>query len=149
MIQRPPQASVPAGPAPPAGSVPALCPAWKRGNCTGEGWCPRQHPQPATNDGALPAVRHTAVRAALRYSVAQRCILDETTRGRVNIQEAVDRLAHRGKMEVAVHTRGRHSGQEEGIAVQPTGMVLVLAADMVGGVLHASRVRQSRPQWTI
>ena len=29
------------------------------------------------------------------------------------------------------------------------GMVLVLAADMVRGVLHASRVRRARPQWTI
>ena len=28
-------------------------------------------------------------------------------------------------------------------------MVLVLAADMVRGVLHASRVRRARPQWTI
>ena len=35
--------SAPAGPAPPAGSVPALCHAWKRGHCTEEGWCPGQH----------------------------------------------------------------------------------------------------------
>ena len=31
-----------------------------------------------------------AARAALRYRVAQGCILDETARGSVNIQEAVD-----------------------------------------------------------
>ena len=36
--------SAPAGPAPPAGSVPSLCPKWKRGHCTGKGWCPKQHP---------------------------------------------------------------------------------------------------------
>ena len=33
--------------------------------------------------------------------------------------------------------------------MEPSGIVLVLAADMVRGVLHASRVRLARPQWTI
>ena len=33
--------------------------------------------------------------------------------------------------------------------MEPRGMLLVLAADLVGGVLHASRVRHARPQWTI
>ena len=32
--------------------------------------------------------------------------------------------------------------------MEPTGMVLVLAADMVTGVLQASRVRRARQQWT-
>ena len=32
--------------APPAGSVPALCPSWKRGHCTGEDWCPKRRPRP-------------------------------------------------------------------------------------------------------
>ena len=85
----------------------------------------------------------------LRYGVAQGWILDETTRGSVNIQEAVDRVAHTGQAEVALHTRGRHGGPAEAIIVEPSGMVLVLAADMVPGVLHASRVRRARPQWTI
>ena len=70
-------------------------------------------------------------------------------RGSVNIQEAVDRVAHTGQAEVALHTRGRYGGQAEGIVVEPSGMVLVLAADMVRGVLHTSRVRRARPQWTI
>ena len=86
--------SAPAGPTPPAGGVPALCPSRKRGHCTGEGWCPRQHPRPGHNDGALPTVGHAGARAALRYGEAQGWILDETTRGIVNIQEAVDRVAH-------------------------------------------------------
>ena len=73
MARCPPAGSAPAGPTPPAGSVQALCPAWKRGHCTREGWWPRQHPRPAANDGALPAVGHAAARAtcALRYGVAQ------------------------------------------------------------------------------
>ena len=33
--------------------------------------------------------------------------------------------------------------------MEPSGMVLVLAADMVRGVLNASRVLRVRPQWTI
>ena len=78
-----------------------------------------------------------AARAALRYGLAQGWILDETARGSVNIQEAVDRVTHAGQAAVALHTRGRHR------------MVLVLAADMVQGMLHASRVRRARPQWTI
>ena len=148
-IPGPPASSTPAEPAPLAGSVPTLCPAWKRGHCTGEGWCPKQHPQPGPDDGALPAVGPAAARAALRYGVAQGWILDETARGSVNIQEAVDRVAHAGQAAVALHTRGRHGGPAEGIIVEPSGMVLVLAADMVRGVLHASRVRRARPQWTI
>ena len=50
---------------------------------------------------------------------------------------------------MALHTRGRHGRPAEGIVVEPSGMVLVLAADMVRGVLHASRVWRARPQWTI
>ena len=148
-IPEPSTGSTPAEPAPPAGSVPTLCPAWKRGHCTGEGRCPKQHPQPGPDDEALPAVGHAAARAALRYRVAQGWILDETARGSVNIQEAVDRIARTGQAEVALHTRGRHARPAEGIIVEPPGMVLVLAADMVRGVLHVSRVRRARPQWTI
>ena len=92
---------------------------------------------------------HAAARADLRYAVAQGWIQDGTTRGSDNIQGAVDRVAHTGQTEVALHTRGRHGGPAEGIVVEPTGTVLVLAADMVRGVLHASRVRRARPQWTI
>ena len=92
---------------------------------------------------------HAAARAALRYGMAQGRILDETARGSVNIQEAVDRVAHTGQAEVGLHTQGRHGGPAEGIVVEPSGMVLVLAADMVRGVLHASRVRRACPQWTI
>ena len=148
-IPEPSTGSTPAEPAPPAGSVPTLCPAWKRGHCTGEGWCPKQHPQPSPDDRALPAVGHAAARAALRYGVTQGWILDETARGSVNIQEAVYRVAHTGQAEVALHIRGRHSGPAEGINVETSGMVLVLAADMVRGVLHASCVRRTHPQWTI
>ena len=148
-VPEPSTGSAPAEPAPPAGSVPTLCPAWKRGHCTGEGWCPKQHPQPGPDDGALPEVGRAAACAALRYGVAQGWIVDETARGSVNIQEAVDRVTHAGQAAVALHTRGRHGGPAEGIIVEPSGMVLVLAADMVRGVLHAFRVRRARPQWTI
>ena len=148
-IPEPSTGSTPAEPAPPAGSVPILCPAWKRGHRTGEGWCPKQHPQPGPDDGELPEVGRAAARAALRYGTAQGWILDETARGSVNIQEAVDRVAHAGQAAVALHTRGRHGGPAERIIVEPSGKVLVLAADMVRGVLHASRVRRARPQWTI
>ena len=148
-LPEPPTGDAPAEPAPPAGSVPAICPAWKRGHCTGEGWCPKQHPQPGPDDGALPEVKPAAARAALRYGVTQGWILDETARGSVNIQEAVDRVTHAGQAAVALHTRGRHGGPAEGIIVDPSGMVLVLAADMVRGVLHASSVRRACPQWTI
>ena len=89
-VPEPPTGGAPAEPAPPAGSVPTLCPAWKRGHCTGEGWCPKQHPQPGQDDGALPEVKPAASCAALHYGVAQGWILDETARGSVNIQEAVD-----------------------------------------------------------
>ena len=130
-IPEPSGGSTSAEPAPPAGSMPTLCPAWKRGHCNSEGWCPKQHPQPSPDDGALPAVGHAAARAALRYGVVQGWILDETACGSVNIQEAVDRVAHTGQAEVALHTRGRHGGPAEGIIVEPSGMVLVLAADMV------------------
>ena len=85
----------------------------------------------------------------LRYGVAQGWILDETARGSVNIQESIDRVTHAGQAAVALHTRGRHGGPAEGIIVEHSEMVLVLAADMVRGVLHASRVRRARPQWTI
>ena len=148
-IPEPFTGSTPAGTAPPAGSLPTLCPAWKQGHCTGEGWCPKQPPQPGPDDGALPAVGHAAARAALCCGVARGWILDATARGSVNIQEAVDRVAHTGQAEVALHTRGRHGGPAEGIIVEPSGTVLVLAADMVRGVLHASRVRRARPQWTM
>ena len=149
IIPEPPAGSTPAEPTPPAGSVLALCPAWKRGHCTGEDGCPKRHPRPGPDDGALPAVGHAAARAALRYGEAHGWILDETTRGSVNIQGAVDRVAHTGQAEAALHTRGHHGGPAEGIIVEPSEMVLVLAADMVRGVLHASRVRRARPQWTI
>ena len=144
-----PAGGAPAGPTPLPGGVQSFCPAWKRGHCTGEGWCPRQHPRPTANDGPLPAVGHAATRAALRYGVAQGWIQDETTRGSVNTQEAVNRVAHTGQTKVALHTRGRHGGPAEEIMVEPAGMVLVLAADMVPGVLHASRLRRGRPQRTI
>ena len=129
--------------------MPTLCPAWKRGHFTREGSCPKQHPQPGPNDGALPEVGRAAARAALRYGVAKGWILDETARGSVNIQEAVDRVAHTGQAAVTLNTRGCHGRPAEGIIVEPSGMVLVLAADMVRGVLHASRERRARPQWTI
>ena len=92
---------------------------------------------------------HTAAGAALCHGVGQGWILDDTTPGSVNIQKAVDRVAHTGKTEVALHTRGRHGRPAKGIVVEPMGMVLVQAADMVKGVLHASRVRGAPPQWTI
>ena len=90
-----------------------------------------------------------AARAALRYGVEQGWILDETACGSVNIQEAVDRVAHAGQAAVALHIWGRHGGPTEGIIVEPSGIVLVLAADMVREMLHTSRVRRARPQWTI
>ena len=148
-IPEPSTGSAPTEPAPPAGSVPTLCPAWKRRHCTGEGWYPKQHPQPGPDDGALPEVGPAAACAALGYGVAQGWILHETARGSVNIQEAVDRVTHAGQAAVALHTRGRTGGPAEGIIVEPSGMVLVMAADMVQGVLHAFRVRRARPQWTI
>ena len=92
---------------------------------------------------------YAAARASLRYGVAQGWIQDETTRGTVNIQEAINRVAHTGQTEVALHTRGRHGGPGEGIIPEPTGMILFLAADMVRGVLQASLVRRAPPQWTI
>ena len=140
-LPEPHTGGAPAEPAPPAGSVHAICPAWKRGHCTGDSRCPKQHPQPSPDDGALPEVKPAGV--------AQGLILDETARGSVNIQEAVERVTHAGQAAVALHTRGRHGRPAEGIIVEPSGMVLVLAADMVGGVLHASRVRRACPQWTI
>ena len=50
---------------------------------------------------------------------------------------------------MALQTQGHHGGPAEGIIVEPSGMVLVLGADMVPGVLHASCMRRARPQWTI
>ena len=116
-VPEPLTGGAPAEPAPPAGSVPTLCPAWKRGHCTGEGWCPKQHPRPGPDDRALPERRPAAACAALRYGVAQGWILDETARGSVNIQEAVNRVTHAGQAAVALHTRGRHGGPAEGIIV--------------------------------
>ena len=74
---------------------------------------------------------HVAARAGLRYGVAQGWIVDETACSSVNIQEAVNGVAHTRQTKVPLHTRGRHGGPAEKIVVQPTGMVLVLAADMV------------------
>ena len=119
MIPVPPAGSAPAESAPPAGSVPALGPAWKRGDCTGEAWCPKQHPQPGPDDGALPAVGHAAARAALHYGVAQGWILDETTRGSVNIQEAGNRVAHTGQTEVALHTGAATADRRRGSSPNP------------------------------
>ena len=102
-------------------------------------------PPPAAKNGALPAVGYAVARAALRYGVARGRIQDETTQGRVTIQDAVNRVAHTCQMEVALHTRGGHGGPLEGIVVEPTGMVLVLAANMA----HAFQVQRARPQWTI
>ena len=110
---------------------------------------PQTAPPARHDDGAPPKVGRAAARAALRYGVAQGWILDETARGSVNIQEAVDRVTHAGQGAVTLHTRGRHGGPLEGIIVEPSEMVLVLAADMVRGALHASRVRRARPLWTI
>ena len=94
-------------------------------------------------------MEYSAAHAAVRYGVAQGSIQDETTRASVNIRDAIDRIAHRGQTEVALHPRGRLGGPAEQIIVEPTETVLVLAADMVRGVLHASRVGRTRPQWTI
>ena len=149
LIPAAPARSAPAGPTPPAGSSQALCPAWKRGLCNGGGWCPRQHPRPAASNRALHALGHAAARAALRYCVATGLIQDETTHGSVNIQETVDGVAHTGQTAVTLQTRSRHGIPAKGNVVQPTGIVLVLAADMVPGVLHASQVRRARPQLTI
>ena len=113
-IPEPSRSSTPAGPAPPAAGVPTLCPAWKRGHCTGEGWCPKQHPQPGSDDGALHAVGHAAARASLRYGVAQGWILDAIARSSVNIQEAINRVAHTGQAEMALHTWSCHGGPAEG-----------------------------------
>ena len=65
--------------------------------------------------GSTAMVGHAAACAVLCYGVAQGWILHETTRGSVNIQEAIDRVAHTGQTEVALHTRDRHGGQAEEI----------------------------------
>ena len=70
IVSEPPADNTPAEPMPPAGSVPALCPAWKRGHCTDKDWCPRRHPRPYPDDGALPEVGRAAARAALRCATA-------------------------------------------------------------------------------
>ena len=67
----------------------------------------------------------------------------------MNTQEAVDRGAHTGQTELALHSRARHGGPAEGLIPEPTGKLLGPAADMVRGVLHASRVWKERPQRTI
>ena len=103
---------------------------------------------PPTRRRSRGATRGGA-RGALRYGLAQGWNLDVTTCRSVNIQEALDLVAHTGQMEVSLHTRGRHGGPPEGIGVESTGMVLVLAAVIVRGVLHASDGRRARPQWTI
>ena len=113
-VPEPSTGSAPAEPAPPAGSVPTLCPVWKRGHCTGEGWCPKQHPQPGPDDGALPEVGPAAACAALRYGMAQGWILDETARGRVNIEEAVDRVTNAGQAAVALQTGPATAGPQSG-----------------------------------
>ena len=66
----------------------------------------KKHPQPGPDDGALPEVRPAAACAAIRYRVVQGWILDETARGSVNIQEAVDRVTHAGQAAVALHNPG-------------------------------------------
>ena len=119
MIPAPPAGSAPAKPTPPAGSVLAPRPVWKRGHCTGEGWCPKQHPRPGPDDGALPPLGHAAARAALRYRVAQGCILDETMRGSVNIQEAVNRVAPTGQAEVALPTGAATADRRRGSSWNP------------------------------
>ena len=67
----------------------------------------------------------------------------------MSIQEAFYRVAHTGQTEMALYSQGRHGGPAEGIVAEHTGMVLVLAADMVRRVLHTSCVRRARPQLTI
>ena len=104
-VPEPPMGGAPAERAPPAGSVPTLCPAWKQGHRTGEGWCPKQHPQPGPDDGALPKVRPAAACAALRYGVAQGWMLYPQTHipaagtsnrlGRLGLQRRVE-AAHPG-----------------------------------------------------
>ena len=96
--------------------MPALCPAWKRGHCTGEDWFPKRQPRPGPDDGALSEVGHAAACAALRYGVAQGLILDETARGSLNMQEAVNQVAHTGPAEVALYTRGRHADRRRGLS---------------------------------
>ena len=99
---------------------------------------PKATAQGTANDRALPAGGYAAAHAPLRFGVAQGSNQDETTRSSVNMQEAINRVAHRGRTGVALHTRGRHGRPVEGIVVEPMGMVLVLAAEMVRGVLYAS-----------
>ena len=41
IVPEPPVYNTHAEPTPPAGCVPVLCSAWKRGHGTGEDWCPR------------------------------------------------------------------------------------------------------------
>ena len=149
VIPTAPVSGTTAGPTPPAGSVQALLPAWKRGHCSGEGSCPGQDPWPAADTQAPPAVRNAAAGAPLRYRLAQGWIQGETTRGSVNIETAVDRVAKTGHIEVPLHTRSRHSGRAEGLIAEPTGIVLVLAVDLVPGVLHESCWQRALLQWAI
>ena len=67
-----------------------------------------------------PKVGPAAACAGLRYKVAQGWILDETARGSVNIQEAIERVTHAGQAAVALHTRGRHGGPAERFIVEPS-----------------------------
>ena len=144
-----PTNNAPTGLNPLAGSVQALCPPWRRGHFHGEGWCRWQHSKPTAEDGAISTTGHIAARVALHYGVAQGWIEDHTARGSANIQEYVDRVAYTGQTEVALHTRGHQGKQTEGLSVEPNGTVLVLAAEMVCGVLHPSPARRARPVWTI
>ena len=100
---------------------------------------PMQHPKPG----------HAAARGALRYGIAQGWIQDETARSSMNIQEVADQVAHTRQTEVALQTRGCHGGPAQGTLVEPTGILLVQAADMVRGVIHVSHVRQARRQGTM
>ena len=112
--------------------------------CEGEGWSPWQHPKTTADNGALHAAR-----AALRNGCAQGWIQDETARVSVIYEENPDRVTDTGQTEVALHSLGREGGPAEGLVMDPTGMVLDLAADMVRGVLHAFRLRRAGPQWII
>ena len=134
--------SAPAMPASLAGSMQALCPAWKRSHLTREGWCPGQHSRPAADDRALPEVGHAAARAALRYGVAQGLIQDETSRGSVNIQEAAYPVAHTGQTEGAMQGRtgDGDSGAAHGDGTSPGGGHGPWGAPLILSTARASAV---------
>ena len=149
MIQTVPAKGTPAGTTPPAGSIQALCPAWKRGHCIGEGWCLRQHPQPAAEKGVLPPVGYGAARATLRCCLTQGWIQDETTRGSVNIIGGRQQGCPSGADGSGPAQLGLPRRPGRGNVMEPAEDLLVLATDMVRGVLDESRVQRARPQWTI